>query len=259
MIILALLFGFIIGSFLNCMAWRLYHGETIFGRSQCPKCHKQIAWYDNIPILSWLILKAKCRHCHKPISWQYPLVELVIGLLFALFWYVNIGNLGFEALISVKLETWLILVRNLIAVAFLALIFIIDFKWYVILDEISLSGCVIFLIFNLFLGQSWQNLLLAAAVGAGFFLLQFIVSKGKWIGGGDIRLGALMGFLVGWPNILVALFLAYIIGSLVGVGLIVTKRKHMASKLPFGTFLSVATIITILWGSQLAAWYLNLL
>jgi len=245
------LFGLIIGSFLNALIWRIRTGDSLRGRSKCPKCGKQIAWYDNIPVISFLILGGKCRHCHKPISWQYPIVELVTAVLFAYAFYLNFSALGGQFLI-------LKFFRDLFLISVMMIIFVYDLRWYLILDKITIPSMIILATLNLILGMTWQNLLLSSIIGGSFFLVQFIISRGKWIGGGDIRLGILMGVAMGWPRVLVAIFIAYILGSIVGLGLIFFGKKQWGSKVPFGTFLSVATVITLFWGMTIADWYLSL-
>lgn len=249
----AFILGTIMGSFLNCLAWRLYHDQSMAGRSKCPHCHKQIAWYDNIPLLSFIILRGKCRHCRQPIAWQYPLMELACGLLFL---GVMSQALGADNLGS---TVWaLALARDLVLCGVMATVFLMDLKWYVILDEISLPAAGFFLIMNLILGASWQNLLLAAAVGAGFFALQFLVSRGRWIGGGDIRLGLVMGLaLADWQKLLAALFIAYFIGAAVGLILLASGKKSWGSRLPLGVFLAVGTVVVLFWGKEIIGWYVN--
>jgi prepilin signal peptidase PulO-like enzyme (type II secretory pathway) len=266
-LITVFILGLIIGSFLNCLIWRLHKKETILGRSYCPECRRQIFWYDNIPLLSYLLLHGKCRHCQKRISYQYPLVEFVVGALFVLAFFYNFpvqssffldGQFSMIALLT--------LIRDWLLICVMVIIFVYDLRWYLILDVVSLPASLVFLIFNLVIdylkfngslpANVWQGLLFSGIIGMSFFLLQFIISKGRWIGGGDIRLGLLMGLALGWPNILVALFIAYILGSVVGVGLIMAGKKQWGSQVPFGVFLSVATIISLFWGSQLLNWYL---
>jgi prepilin signal peptidase PulO-like enzyme (type II secretory pathway) len=140
----------------------------------------------------------------------------------------------------------------------LIIIFVYDFKYYLILDSVVLPAIILAFIFNISLGINFLNLLLAAALASGFFLLQFVVSKGTWIGGGDIRLGFLMGAILGWTQVLTALFLAYIIGSIFSIGLLLGKKKQMSDKVPFGTFLTLATFITMLYGPALYNWYVSL-
>ncbi|PIS04967.1 MAG: prepilin peptidase [Candidatus Buchananbacteria bacterium CG10_big_fil_rev_8_21_14_0_10_42_9] len=237
--------GTFVGSFLNVVIIRMHQGRSfLWSRSACLECKQPIKWYDNIPLLSFIILQGKCRSCSQPISKQYFLVELVTGLIFI----IGLWQLG----LTLKLLAFLLFA------CFLVVIFVYDLRWYLILDKVSLPAAVIALLFNLYLGHPWQSLLLGGAIGSGFFLIQFIVSKGVWIGGGDIRLGLAAGFMLGWKSLLVALFLAYLSGSIFGLTLIAIKKKSMQSKLPFGTFLAAATIVALLWGEQIINWYLNI-
>jgi len=238
------LFGLIIGSFLNCMAWRLYTGESLNGRSHCRSCNKLIYWYDNIPLLSFLLLGGKCRHCKAAISFQYPAVEAVTALLFIL------------AYIATPLDPTL-LARNWFLLSVFVVIFIMDARWYVIVDKVSLPAALIALVFNLYLGYGWQWLLISATIGTGFFLIQYLVSRGRWIGSGDIRLGLLLGVALGWPNILAVIFLGYGLGAVFGVVALATGKKKWGSMVPLGTFLSLAGAITLLYGEKIVSWYLN--
>jgi len=271
------LFGLIIGSFLNCLIWRVYKGESMGGRSRCPKCKKQIAWYDNIPVLSFLCLGGKCRHCGRSISLQYPLVELTAGLLFLAAWQNELRIMNYELwffnldfIIHNSLFIIQIL-RDWFIISAMIVIFIIDLRWYLILDVVTLPAMAVVFVLNLVLylkspnplyqGDviSWQNMVVSGIIGGSFFLIQFLISRGKWIGGGDIRLGVLMGLALGWPNVLTAIFLAYFIGSLVGIGLILAGKKKWGSKVPLGTFLAVSSVITLLWGERLINWYLRII
>ncbi len=268
------LFGLIIGSFLNCLIWRLHTGESLWprslggkgkDRSYCPHCMHEIGWYDNIPVLSFIILRGKCRHCHQRISIQYPLVELTTALLFVTA-FVRIYDLGFmiydynHALPLLNHKSYILnLIRDFFIIAVMIVIFVYDLRWYLILDAVTLPAMVIVFILNLLTGMNWLNLLLAGAAGGGFFLIQFLVSKGRWIGGGDIRVGLLLGLALGWPQAGVALFIAYLLGSLVGLGLIASGRKKWSQAVPLGTFLSIAAIITLFWGGAILNWYLGLL
>ena len=226
---LIFIFGAIIGSFLNCLIWRLHEKKTILGRSMCLRCRKQIAWHDNIPILSFIILQGKCRHCEKRISQQYPAVEIITGVLFVaaiisdLKLAIGDGELIIAQITNYKLL--ITIIRDWFIISIMIIIFIYDLRWYLILDAVTLPACAVVFIFNLLLGFNWQNLLISGIIGSSFFLLQFIISRGKWIGGGDIRLGLLMGFALGWPMILTALYVAYISGSINGIYLLIFKKK----------------------------------
>jgi prepilin signal peptidase PulO-like enzyme (type II secretory pathway) len=256
--------GLIVGSFINCVVYRLHTKKSfVRGRSFCPHCKKQILWYDNIPVLSYLLLKAKCRFCKKSISIYYPIVELTTAILFLIVFIATPVSLTNLAVFLI------LLLRNWAFTFILIVIFLYDLKFYLILDKITLPAILIALLINLALFLTKHdveysllnilgNYLLAALVCGGFFMIQFIISKGKWIGGGDIRLGFLMGLMLGWPNILIALAIAYMLGSLVGILLILLGKKTIKSQIALGTFLSLGTFIALIWGKQLIDWYLGI-
>lgn len=247
------LFGLIFGSALNAVIYRLHSGDSwLTGRSLCPRCKHQLHFWDLVPVVSWLWLRGKCRYCHKSISIQYPLVELGTAIAFVLAYRMAGVELGLP-------HAWLQAITWMIFALFLIIIFVYDWKYYLILDAVIYPAAVSAFILNILLGVSWSDMLIAAVIGAGFFWLQYIISRGTWIGGGDIRLGGLMGIMLGWPGIIVALFIAYIVGSIVGVGLILVGRKQWGQQIPFGTFLSVATFVILLYGRPILQWYLQYL
>lgn len=236
--VILIITGLCLGSFLNALAWRVGHQESIVhGRSRCPQCQKQLRWFDLIPVLSFGWLRGRCRDCQASISWRYPLVEL--GTMGAILW-LHV-NFGFTSMFYL----------GLMAVLWLVPIGLVDGYHKIIPDKIILSGIIIILATQIWFGTDIYKLILAMAVGAGFFLWQYILSRGRWIGAGDIGLGALMGVILGWPNIVVALALAYLGGALVGVGLVVSKKMTQTASLPFAPFLSVATFVTILYGAKI--------
>ena len=262
LIIFIFAFGLIIGSFLNCLIWRLHQGEGMFpvllggrgkNRSYCPKCKHQIAWFDNIPILSFMMLGGKCRHCRKPISWQYPIVEFITGLLFVIAFLINTPVTHPLPLPGGDL------LRDWFLISIMIVVFVYDLRWYLILDVVVLPACLVVFVLNLILGFSWHNLLISGIIGGSFFLVQFLISKGKWIGGGDIRLGVLMGLALGWPKIIASIFLAYFIGSIIAIGLLIAGKKKWGSKLPLGVFLSVATVVVLFWGEKIIEWYMDVM
>lgn len=230
-------FGALMGSFLNVIALRLPQKKSfVTGRSHCPHCRKILNWYELIPVLSWLLQGGKCRKCKKPLSWQYPAVELATAVIFFLCW----RNFADSAAV---------LTLALVFAALLIIIFLIDLREFLILDALTLPAGIIAILFSIAAyGRGWQEIIIGAAIGAGFFLIQFIISRGKWIGGGDIRLGAVMGLALGWQGVLIALFMAYIAGSIIGIFLLATKKMTRKDQLPFGTFLSAATLIMLLYG-----------
>ena len=240
---IVLLFGLTAGSFLNCVVYRLENNQSFLtGRSFCPKCKHVLAWYDLMPVLSFLLLGGKCRHCQKKISFQYPLVEIAVALLFLAIFYYRLPV--FSYFLSL----------------FLIVIFIYDLKHYLILDKVIYPAIGLTLIYDLLrfdLFTNW-NLLISAIGASGFFLLIVLASRGKWMGVGDIKLAFLMGLILGWPNILVALFFAFFSGATIGVGLVLAQRKSFKSEVPFGPFLVAGTLVAMFYGQALINWYLNL-
>jgi prepilin signal peptidase PulO-like enzyme (type II secretory pathway) len=246
------IFGLLIGSFINCLAWRLYKEETILGRSYCPKCRKELHWYDNIPLLSFLLLKGKCRACHDKISWQYPLVELVTGLLFA----AVVAHFSIFA-------GWLLL-KMFVFIAVLILIFIFDLRWYLIPTNVLLWAGIFIAIVGYFsypygLGAYLLALVISAAIASLFFAVQYWLTRGKGIGEGDIWLGMFLGItFVNLSQLAVAILSAYFLGSVVGLTLLAFKKKKLGSRLPLGVFLAAGALIAIFFGSDLANWYQGL-
>lgn len=244
--ILIAVFGISIGSFLNAVIWRLHTKEGFLrGRSYCPKCRVHIRAKDLVPLLSYILLRGKCRDCRKKISWQYPIVELTTGLAFLML-YLRFSLDGEFFVYS-------------IFTAFLIIVFVFDLKHYLILDRVMLPAAIVGIAGSLLLGLGFFDILIGAIIGGGFFWLQFVLSHGKWIGGGDIRLGAVMGLMLGWENLLAALFVSYLIGSIVGLILVSSNRKKWQSRLPFGVFLTTSTYVAFVWGGEIVTWYLNLL
>lgn len=249
--------GLFVGSFLNVVIYRLHRQESfVKGYSKCLFCNHRLYAQDLIPLLSYLFLRGRCRYCQHRFSKQYPLVELATGLLFLLAFLYLFPNWHYLDLAWPNLFH---LLYFWVISSFLLIIFVYDLRYYLILDKVVIPAAVLALIGSLFLGYHWFSLFGAALVGGGFFLLQFVLSKGRWIGGGDIRLGFLMGLLLGWPQILVALFLAYVLGSLIAVGLLLANKKSWGDKVPFGTFLSLASWLVLLYGQAIINWYWSLL
>ena len=260
LVVFIFILGLFIGSFLNVVIYRLHREESfVKGFSKCLFCGHRLYPKDLVPIFNFLWLKAKCRYCKTAISWQYFLVELATATMFVLvFWHI-FGQVDIQSwLLTLTWQNALHLIFWWLMASFLLIIFVYDLKYYLILDQVSLPAIVLAFVANLFLGQTWQGLALAILVGGGFFLLQFVLSKGKWIGGGDIRVGLLMGAILSWPQIITALFLSYILGGLFAAGLLIFGKKSWGDKLPFGTFLTVATFVTMLYGETLIRWYWTL-
>jgi len=256
--LIVFILGTIAGSFLNCVIYRLEQGQSFLkGRSHCPQCKHTLSWQDLIPVLSFLFLKGKCRYCKKPISWQYPLVEISTGLIFLL-----ISNFQFLISKQFLIFNFLNLFYYWIIAAFLIIIFVYDLKHYIIPDKVVYPAIILVLIFNLqfliFNQFSIFKFSILSAFGAAlFFLAIVLVSRGKWMGVGDIKLAFLMGLLLGWPDILVALFSAFFIGAIIGTGLIAAGRKKLSSEIPFGPFLVTGTFLALFFGEKFIDWYLT--
>ena len=252
--VLIFILGLVIGSFLNCLIWRLYKDETVMGRSYCPHYKKTIHWYHNIPLLSFFLLKRRCFFCKKKISWQYPLVEFITGLLFVLVFYFNSG-IDFS---------FLKFFYDLVFISLLIIIFVFDFRWYLVSINVVIFGCIFFFILNVLLGYSIQSMLLNVLLGVGFFALQYyltiLIIKKKGLGEGDIWLGAFFGLAFPiFSQFVGFLFLTYLIGGLVAIILMIFGFKKMYSRIPLGIFLSLAAVIMLFWGNSLVNWYFNLI
>lgn len=252
--------GLVIGSFLNCFIYRLETDRSFLkGRSFCPECKHVLAVLDLIPVFSFFFLKGKCRYCKKPISFQYPLVELLTGFLF-----VSVFNFVFSSG-SFVFGNILYFLFLLVVSCFLIVIFVYDLKHYIIPDKVVYSAIafsIIYIVFCFLFAINGSSLLiqhfLSAFLSAAFFLLIVLISKGRWMGIGDIKLAFLMGLVLGWPNILVALFLAFFMGAFIGMILILLKKKNLKSEIPFGPFLVLGTFFALFWGQIMFDWYSGL-
>jgi leader peptidase (prepilin peptidase) / N-methyltransferase len=253
--------GLIAGSFLNCVVYRLENKKSFLkGRSFCPNCKKTLDWTDLIPVLSFFLLKGKCRSCSSRISWQYPLVELSTGLMFLL-----ISVSLFPNIVGLSVFQILNLFYYLAITFLLIFVFVYDLKHFIIPDGavIIASGFSLsWLLFN-FLTNVYSlkeiSLYFFSGLGASFFFLFFyLISKGKWMGFGDVKLAFALGLFLGFPEIATALFLAFLIGSVVGLIIVVAQKKNIKSEIPFAPFLVTGTLLAFLWGDIILSRYLAL-
>ena len=238
------LFGLVVGSFLNVVIGRLPAGRSIVHpRSACPGCGAFIRWYDNVPVLSWLWLGARCRSCHAPISWRYPAVELLTAVLFALAAH-RLGP-------ALDLAPALLLLAALIAITG------IDLDHQIIPDVITLPGVVVGAALSIAIHpDGWLNTVFGVLVGGGLFFV-IILASGGGMGGGDMKLGAMMGAFLGWKLVLLAILLGVFAGGGVAIALLASGRKDRKDPVPFGPFLALGAIVSLLWGNGLLAWYLG--
>ncbi len=241
LLLLSIILGLCIGSFINALVWRIAHGKTLGGRSLCVHCKKQLRNIDLIPVVSFFILKGKCRFCEKKISWQYPIVEIVTAIAFVL-----VATQGIAP--AMMFFQWII-------VALVITLFVIDFQYQVLPDVLTIPTIVFVVMFRLVMEPlRWVvgvDMVLGGLIGLSFFGLQWIVSRGKWIGDGDVRLGVLMGVLLGFPGVLLALVISYSIGALIAAGLLMTRERGWGSRIALGPFLVIGTIITYYGGERI--------
>jgi leader peptidase (prepilin peptidase)/N-methyltransferase len=272
-IILLTVLGLCLGSFVNALVWRVHEQakqgagqraggdkgkedlSILRGRSMCPNCHHGLAAKDLVPVLSWLSLRGKCRYCGASISWQYPLVELLTTSLFIFsysFWPLVFNDKGTTLFVF-----WLIFLVGLIALA------VYDLRWYLLPNKIMyplfvLAALQVIVATLIFHGnfEQLRSAIFGLAIGGGIFYAIFQISGGKWIGGGDVKLGALLGLVIGGPtSSLLLIFLASGLGSLAAIPILLTGKAGRSTRIPFGPFLIMAVIVTYLFGASLIGWY----
>jgi len=261
--------GAAIGSFLNVVIYRSLDDEPtkkkeswVQGRSRCDHCGGLIFWYDNIPLLSYVLLRGRCRHCDEKISLAHPVMELMGGLLFV-WWYW--GATVFFQLTQSPLQVLQPLFWLAVGLVLLA-IFVADILYYSIPDTMVIILTVLTVIYRIVLvayGEMrvqdlWWAIIATSAVVIFFGSLWYF-TKGKGMGLGDAKLIIPLGLLMGWPGIVVAVFLAFVLGALVGVGLILVKKRTFGQVIPFGPFLISGCFFALIWGDHLVRWYLGLL
>lgn len=253
--VVAFAFGCVIGSFLNVVRYRLPRGMGVVGgRSRCPECGKVIAWYDNIPIASFIALGRKCRSCGWRIPWTYPLIEIATGLSFAGVWY------SFAPAMSVAYS---VLVSLLIVCAG------IDYDLRIIPDRLTLPGTVVGLVLSITLlrdgpvDEALVGSLLGIAAGAGSLVVVALAYKAvrgiEGMGFGDVKLMAVVGAFLGYRAALLTIFIGALAGGIIGLFLARRSSKGLKTMIPFGVFLSPAAIVSLLWGERLIEAYVNLI
>ena len=243
------IFGLCIGSFLNVVIHRLPRGASVVTPpSRCPGCNYQLQWSDNVPVLSWVFLRGRCRKCKAPISIRYPIVEILTMLMFLL----HLWLFGWSALMVVRVA---------FATAMIAL-FAIDLEHHLLPNAITLPGIVVGLIVSLVLPPGILDSILGTLLGGGVLWAigeaYYRYSGQEGMGGGDVKMLAMIGAFLGWKLVLVTLVLSSIGGSLIGVLVIAIKRGGMKHALPYGTFLALGALAASLVGDRILAWYLGM-
>jgi leader peptidase (prepilin peptidase)/N-methyltransferase len=246
----AALFGAVIGSFLNVCIHRLPRGTSIvWPASACPACGRALSWFENIPIASYLFLRARCRTCGAPISPRYPVVEALTAAMFALaWWYYGPGPM---------------LISRLIFGCALIVLFAIDLEHHLLPNVITLTGIVIGFLLSFITDQpGWRSSLIGIIAGGGVLFLiaevYYRVRHEEGLGMGDVKMLAMMGAFLGWPLAILSLMIASVAGTIIGIGLIVTGRGTMKYALPFGTFLAIGAAVSAAAGQTILHWYFRL-
>lgn len=287
--------GSVLGSFIKATADRIITKKPLRGRSYCLGCKHQLAWHDLLPVFSFLLLEGKCRYCKKVIPRDNFLIEIFLGLVVALLFYTFVSpNIGL--LFNPTWQTPLFLVElffKLFVIAILVIIFLVDFKTGLIHNKITYPGIILSFAYLLFssglkswfyyqglaegplgkyltppysnyvygyIGRIWIPAglaILSAILMAGFFALLIILTKGKGMGWGDVKYVFFLGLVLGFPNIIVGVFLAFLIGAIFSLLLIAAGKKHFGQTIPFGPFLSLGAGIALFWGEKIINWYLG--
>lgn len=240
------LFGLVVGSFLNVVIYRLPLGQSLATPpSRCRKCGYSLRWFDNIPILSWVFLRGRCRKCGVRVSWQYPLVELITGVLFVLVvWLTPMGPL---------------VASRLILVCILIALFGIDLEHQILPNSITLPGIVIGVLFSLIAAPGIKDALIGVLIGGGILYAiagaYYLWRREEGMGMGDVKMLAMIGAFLGWKAVLVTLVLASFSGAFIGLGMMAVQRGGMKYALPFGTFLALGSLAAMFVGEPLVTWY----
>lgn len=246
----AFVLGLFIGSFLNVCIHRIPLGESIvFPASRCPKCRNKIKPWDNIPVVSYLILRGRCRHCRESISLRYPAVELLSGLLAVVMLY----RFGLTASFPIY-YFW---------ACVLLVITFIDFDYQIIPDSLSIGGIIVGLALVWWMPLTYRDALIGLGLGAGLLIVviygYYFLTGRQGMGGGDVKLLGMIGVFTGWQGVLFTIFMGSLIGTMVGIPWALVQKKNMQAAIPFGPFLALGALVYILWGDLFINWYFGIL
>lgn len=294
-LILGFVVGACLGSFAKALADRSLKQKSFWGRSYCESCKHILSWYDLFPVFSYLLMQGRCRYCSKKISKEYLIVEIIAGILVAYLWFSILSEQTILFIDPFKVTVYLLeVVLKTFFITILTVLFITDIKKMFIPDRVILPAIVIgavgvslkvcyeagYLYYSLasnYVGQFllpprsdyfyrhlW--LIISDLLGSGFmflgiggfFLFLIIITKGKGMGGGDVKLGAFIGLILGYPYSLLAVMISFISGALLAIGLIIMGKKSFGQVIPFGPFLVFGSLVSLFWGKQILDWYLEL-
>jgi len=269
MVIIIFVLGLCFGSFVNMLVYRtaekyklinppsprLRKGEN---RSFCDYCGKQLNWYENVPVISWLILKGKTKCCHKKLPLSYPIVELITAVLLTLNFKFLIFN--FQSIYEIYNFQFLIkFILTLLIIVFLVFSTVFDLK-YMILPDFSTVILIIVAIIGIIIGRPQESpvqFILSAILASGFLLFLNLITKGKGMGMGDVKLAIFMGLFLGFPKIIVGFYVAFIIGAIIGILLMIFKKAKKKTQIPFGPFLILGTFVSWWWGEMIVKLIIN--
>jgi leader peptidase (prepilin peptidase)/N-methyltransferase len=245
-LVLVGILGLCVGSFLNVCIYRLPRGESLVSPpSRCPSCERPLRWFDNVPVVSWVVLRGRCGQCGAPISAQYPVIELVTAVVWVTIAMLTPGG-------------WLLASRLVLGSALIAL-FMIDLEHQLLPNAITLPGIVIGFAFSWLAAPGPVDSLIGIVVGGGVLYAiaagYRLVRKEEGMGMGDVKMLAMVGAFLGWRAVLLTLVLSSFAGAVIGVAIIAWHRGDLRYALPFGTFLAIAALLAMLVGEQMLAWY----
>jgi leader peptidase (prepilin peptidase) / N-methyltransferase len=248
-LVLAAVFGLVVGSFSNVCIYRLPRDQSVvWPASRCTACGRGLSWYENVPVLSWAVLRGRCRTCGERISAMYPIVEAVTALVFV----VMAAHFGITPLFAV---------RALFGCAMIVL-FVIDLQHQILPNEITVPGIVLGLVAGAVLEPGWRDAVIGAVAGGGSL---WLIAAGyqrlrgrEGLGFGDVKMLAMIGAFLGWKLMLLTLVFASFTGSFVALLLMMARRADWQSKLPLGTFLALGAVLASIWGDAVVTWYLGL-
>lgn len=245
---LTALLGLIVGSFLNVCIHRLPRGESLISPgSRCPQCLKPVAWFDNVPVVSWLMLNGKCRQCGAPICIQYPIVEIVTAVV--------------AVLVVMLTPSGPLLVSRLILGGILIVLFLIDLEHHILPNVITIPGIVIGFLLSFIAEPGPTSSLIGIVLGGGVLYGiaagYYAIRKEEGMGMGDVKMLAMVGAFLGWPAVVLTLILSSFSGAIIGLAMMVFARADGRYALPFGTFLALAALIAMLAGDPILNWYVG--
>ncbi len=236
--LIVFVFGTIWGSFLNVLLWRLPENQTIGGRSHCRSCHQTLAWYDLVPILSFVFLRGRCRYCQNKIHNRYPIIEADSGTALLLLYLFNMPSEPIAAIFSIY------------GVILMLSLFFFDLFYFILPDKLILPALVAFTAYDLVILKD-PHYLISALLFAAFFAILYVASGGTWLGFGDVKLAALLGLMISFPMVFWVIVCGIWAGALWGISLMLMKRASSSTALPFGSFLTAAALVFLIFGNEI--------